>query len=67
MIATAQCTEQTLTGSLRGSIRWMAAEFLRSGEAQYRHTMEADVWAFGMTIYVRNHVHLSEEDGLTEE
>ena len=46
---------QTTSGSLKGSIPWLAIEFLKPGKLQYRHTKETDVWAFGMTIYVSKH------------
>lgn len=50
--------------SVKGSTRWMAAELLRpdllsdevdggfQGETAF-HTKETDVWAYGMTLYVR--------------
>lgn len=47
------------TRSLRGTMRWMAAELIvptSSSEADggdcQLHTKETDVWAFGMVIYV---------------
>jgi len=52
--------ESTLTlefgsdsNAMRGSSRWLAEELLRfsDGSEGSRHTMESDVWAFGMTVY----------------
>ncbi len=39
---------------MRGSSRWLAEELLRFSEGTEgsRHTMESDVWAFRMTVYV---------------
>ncbi len=39
---------------MKGSSRWLAEELLRFSEGAEgsRHTMESDVWAFGMTVYV---------------
>ena len=38
----------------RGSIRWMAIELHIPAEgSEPRHSKETDVWAFGMTLYVR--------------
>lgn len=62
-------TMETATTSTKGSIRWMAIElFNGSGQGADEtdesdstvHTTQSDVWAFGMTIYVRvhdKHVH----------
>lgn len=52
---------------MKGSIPWLAVEFLKEGEVQYKHTKETDVWAFGMTIYVREEcIYLNEEYGITD-
>lgn len=46
------------TGGLKGSVRWMAYEQL-TGAAESVFSKEADVWAFGMTIYVsRISIHM---------
>lgn len=37
-------------------MRWMAIELLTSSE-QDAFSKEADVWAFGMTVYVRLMLH----------
>jgi serine/threonine protein kinase len=48
----------TGTNSLKGNVRWMAAELLdwklhdSQPEHQF-HTKATDVWAFGMVLYVR--------------
>ena len=34
-----------------GSIRWMAPELFEAGA---RHTKQSDIWAFGMTVLVRD-------------
>ena len=39
--------------SIRGSIRWLAYERYRKRK-QSDNPMYADMWAFGMTIYVRS-------------
>ena len=44
------------TTTLGGTARWMAVELLKpteEGDAPALPTTESDVWAFGMTIYVR--------------
>ena len=40
--------------NLRGTLPWMAVELLCIHNPQ-RHSMMSDVWAFGMTIYVRDY------------
>ena len=51
MIAASQPFGETNTNTgIRGSVRWMSPELLFDGQAE--HSMESDVWAFGMTIYV---------------
>jgi serine/threonine protein kinase len=42
----------TTASVAKGTIRWMAPELL-DGTVQ-TVTKEADIWAFGMTAYVRN-------------
>lgn len=41
------------TGALRGSARWMAPELFDIMVGNACHTKETDVWAFGMTVFVR--------------
>ena len=44
------------TTNIRGTARWMAVELLlptEEGDALALQTTRTDVWAFGMTIYVR--------------
>ncbi len=43
-------TQGCTTDSLGGSVNWLAKELCTS---QDKHTKETDVWAFGMTVYVR--------------
>ena len=49
-------TFESATKADKGSFRWMAIElFLGNGEdssEEDAHTMESDVWAFGMTTLV---------------
>lgn len=52
MIGASQRIRQTTTGSIRGSIPWMAMELFESGETKVTYTRETDIWAFGMTVYV---------------
>ena len=42
------------TNNMRGSIRWMAAEFFtrKDKERVSRHSKRTDVWGFGATVYV---------------
>ena len=56
IVASQSSLWQTTADSLKGSIRWLAIEFLKPGKLQYRHTKETDIWAFGMTIYVSKHI-----------
>lgn len=53
MIAASQSFGETSTQTgIRGSVRWMAPELLAiSSGPQAEHTMESDIWAFGMTVY----------------
>ena len=55
---------------LKGSVRWASVELLRGeGNAQGLSSdnkdnkrlvsLQADVWAFGMTVYVRETTHYS--------
>ena len=49
------------TSNFKGSIRWMAPELLTSAglaREHQLHTNETDVWAFGMTIYVRSSCYI---------
>ena len=43
------------TTDMKGSIRWMAPELLMYSEEEpvKAPTKSSDVWAFGMTVYVR--------------
>ena len=61
MIGASQRIRQTTTGSIRGSIPWMAMELFESGETKVTYTRETDIWAFGMTVYVSscNDMHMS--------
>ena len=61
----------TVTGtkSLKGNVRWMAIELIApmdvdSGGHQF-HTKESDVWAFGMVLYVRKCLPVSQKKGFT--
>ena len=45
-------SSSTQHGNLGGSVRWMATELLEPNSEPKHHTMETDVWAFGMTILV---------------
>ena len=56
VVASQSSLWQTTSGSLKGTIPWLAIEFLKPGKLQYRHTKETDVWAFGMTIFVSKHI-----------
>lgn len=41
-------------GDIKGSTRWMAIELLNAIEGKEpKHSKETDVWAYGMTLYVR--------------
>ena len=42
----------TSSANLKGSARWMAPELFNL-EIDTHHTKETDMWAFGMTVYVR--------------
>lgn len=42
----------TTSGGMKGSLRWMAPELLDGA----KHSIDSDIWAFGMVIYVRSHV-----------
>ncbi|KAH8115040.1 kinase-like domain-containing protein [Phellopilus nigrolimitatus] len=35
----------------KGSLRWMSKELLEICEPPNTHSMESDIWAFGMTVY----------------
>ena len=39
--------------SLKGTAQYMAYELYVSSDLHPKHSKETDVWAFGMTIYVR--------------
>ncbi len=49
-------TANTTTG-LKGSARWMAIELLSPSPNERaeagKHTMQTDIWAYGMVVYVR--------------
>ncbi|KAH8115034.1 kinase-like domain-containing protein, partial [Phellopilus nigrolimitatus] len=36
----------------KGTLRWMSKELLEFCEPPNTHSMESDIWAFGMTVYV---------------
>ncbi|KAH8115011.1 kinase-like domain-containing protein, partial [Phellopilus nigrolimitatus] len=36
---------------IKGSLRWMAKELFETCEPPNAHSMESDIWAFGMTVY----------------
>lgn len=38
--------------AMNGSVPWMAPEIFDVNHGN-KHTLETDVWAFGMTVYVR--------------
>lgn len=40
-------------GNVKGTVRWMAVELFDIEEGDAGHTKASDMWAFGMTIYVR--------------
>ena len=47
----------TTTGSIQGSVRWMAIELFQDekhGDESVKHTVSSDVWALGMTFVVRS-------------
>ena len=53
---TATIFQGTTSGSTRGTARYIAREILSPSDPRSPiYTKEADVWAFGMTIYVRLH------------
>ena len=43
-----------------GSIRWMAKELFDNGIEDPCVTFESDIWAYGMTVLVRNPTHLTD-------
>lgn len=45
------CTLAVLTSIVKGTPQFLAPELL--GEAMIGHSKETDIWAFGMTVYVR--------------
>ena len=58
MIITSQSLSRDVapsqTSQLGGTVRWMAPELLLPPDDRYSgHTRWSDVWAFGMTTYVR--------------
>ena len=42
------------TSNMRGSIRWMAADFFSYNDEERvsKHSKTTDVWSFGATVYV---------------
>ena len=59
MIAASQSSLwQTSAEHIKGTVRWLAVEYLKPGKLQSIHTKETDVWAFGVTIYVSGRAHL---------
>ena len=55
ILAASETHSSKSSGNLRGSTRWMAIELLKITDSgpHPKHTLETDVWAFGMTIHVR--------------
>ena len=47
--ATYPISHTTVTGGLRGTVRYMSKELLSENGS---HTESSDIWAFGMTVYV---------------
>ncbi|OCB92096.1 kinase-like protein [Sanghuangporus baumii] len=47
---------ETSAHRVKGTVRWMARELLEDPQAV--HSKESDIWAFGMTIYVRTSQNL---------
>lgn len=47
----------TQSSGTKGTIRWMAIELFDLLANTQNHTVESDVWAFGMTIYVSVILH----------
>lgn len=39
---------------VKGTLRFMAIELFDFSKGQPHHSKESDIWAFGMTIHVRN-------------
>ena len=55
----------TLTGGLRGTIRYLSKELvLGSGKGIVTYSKESDVWAFGMTGIVSSWMFISWKGGL---
>lgn len=52
MLAVSQTLNSSTTGHTRGSVRWMAIELLNIDDQTPAHTIETDIWAFGMTVHV---------------
>lgn len=54
MLAASRTLGSATSGHLKGSARWLAIELLQMSDSgsQPVHTLETDVWAFGMTIHV---------------
>ena len=52
---TSTLSQGTTTENVRGTARYMAKECLVYSDEQSSpvYTKEADMWAFGMTVYVR--------------
>ena len=42
------------SSGIRGTSRYLACELLEYRAQAVGHTMNSDVWAFGMTAFVRN-------------
>ena len=48
-----------------GTIRYLAYEFLSGSSEEMMYTTKSDVWAFGMTVYVRPAPLAIADEGLT--
>lgn len=47
------CTLANVTSTVKGTAQFHAPELLNY-EVDASHSKETDIWAFGMTVYVRN-------------
>ena len=49
--------EPDASSMARAAPRWMAIEMAQAADAPICYSKKADVWAFGMTVYVREATH----------